>query len=165
MDIKKIIVGLLVSAVLASGIGVAVASDASNPYSNFVDWVIASDTSFTVSVGGGATKVVFSPASKTETNVEPTGQSSGTPIFTVTNTGNTDLNFSCNLTVAKPAWAIIKVNDEYVNNTADEFDTTAQVFNTTVISGGASPMYLWTNVTNAVAGTANRTIHINSVAS
>ena len=165
MEARKAIVGLLVMAVLVSGVGLVTAYDASAPYSNFVDWVISSDTAFTVSVGGGADKVVFSPASKTETYVEPTGQSSGVPIFTVTNAGNCDLNFSCNLTAAKPAWAVIMVNDEYVNSTSDTFDTAEQTFNTTVSTGDSTPMYLWTNVTDAIAGTANRTIQIHSVAS
>lgn len=165
MEARKAIVGLLVMAVLGFGVGLVTAYDASAPYSNFVDWVISSDTTFTVSEGGGAEKVVFSPASKNETYVEPTGQSSGVPIFTVTNAGNCDLNFSCNLTTGKPTWAVIMVNDEYVNSTADVFNVTEVTFNTTVSAGDSTPMYLWTNVTNAVAGTQNRTIQIHSVAS
>lgn len=167
---RKLLVGLLVTAMLISGAGLAVAYDASNPYSNFVDWTIGDDTTFTVSVGGGADKCVFAPASKTETDVEPTGQSDGTPIFTVVNAGNTNLDFKCNLTTAKPSWATIKVNDGYVPHAADTFDTTLQTFNSSVAAGDQTKMYMWTNVTDAAAGsgsdaTHNRTLRIYSVAS
>ena len=171
MRTRKFIVGLLVSALLLSGIGmVAAIYDASSPYSNYVEWTIASDTAFTVSVAAGETKCVFAPASKTETYVNATGQSDGTPIFTVTNAGNVNLDFKCNLTAAKPAWAVIMVNDTFGHVGADTFDTTLQTFNTSVAMGDSSPLYLWTNVTNAVAGTGadathNRTIQIWSAAS
>lgn len=170
METRKLLVGMLVSAMLFSSAGLVVAYDSSNPYSNFVEWTIADDTAFSVSVGGGASKVVFAPTSKTENNTEPTGQSDGTPIFTVTNAGNIDLDFKCNLTSAKPTWATIKVNDEYNNVTADTFDTALQTFNTSVSAGDHTAMYLWTNVTDAPGGsgadaTHNRTLRIYSVAS
>ena len=172
MEARKAIVGLLVMAVLVSGVGLVTAYDASAPYPNYVEWEVSSDTAFTVSVAAGETKCVFQPASKTETYVEPSGQSSGVPIFTVTNAGNVNLDLKCNLTSAKPSWAVIMVNDEYVNSTADEFgaDTSLQTFNSTVGTGEVSPMYLWTNVTDAPAGTGvdathNRTIQIVSAAS
>lgn len=164
MRTRELIVGLLVSALLLGGIGSVVASDASSPYSNYVEWTIASDTTFTVSVAAGQTRCVFAPASKTETLVNATGQSSGTPIFTVTNAGNVNLDFKCNLTTAKPAWAVILVNDSF-SGSRQTFDTTLQTFNTSVAMGDSSPLYLWTNVTNAVEGdggdaTHNRTIQI-----
>lgn len=167
---RKLLVGLLVTAMLISGAGLAVADDASDPYENFVEWTIGDDTTFTVSVGGGAVRCVFAPASKTETDVMPTGQADGTPIFTVVNAGNTNLDFKCNLTSAKPSWAIIKVNDVYVPGSADNFDTTLVTFNTTVVVGDQTAMYLWTNVTDALAGTGsdathNRTLRIYSAAS
>ena len=165
MEARKVVVGLLVAAVLFLGMGTAIAYDASTPYSNFVDWVISNDTTFTVSVAAGQTKVVFSPASKTETYVNATGQSSGVPIFTVTNAGNCNLDLKCNLTATKPAWAVIMVNDEFVNTGSDEFDTTLVAFNTTVGIGEVSPMYLWTNVTDATPGTQNRTLQIHSAVS
>ena len=165
MRSRKILALFLALVVAGSGIGVSAAAfDSSSPYSNFVDWVIASDTTFTVDIAGGQTKVVFSPASKTEINVEPAGQSDGVPIFTVTNSGNVDLNFSCNLTEAKPTWATIKANDEYANATADDFNITLQLFNASVGVGNYTRLYLWTNVTDAVAGTANRTMQIWSEA-
>jgi len=121
-------------------------------------------------MAAGASTVIFAPASKTENNTEPTGQSDGTPIMTVTNIGNTALNMSCNLTEAKPAWAIIKVSDEYNNYTADTFDIVRQEFNSSVAIGDQTKMYMWTNVSEAVAGdggdggdaTHNRTLRIYS---
>ena len=172
MEARKVIVGLLVMAVLVSGVGLVTAYDASAPYSNFVEWEVSSDTAFTVLVGGAQTKCVFQPASKTETLVQPVGQSDGTPMFTVTNAGNCNLDLKCNLTSAKPSWATILVNDAYDSGAADEFgvDTSLQTFNQTVGTGETSPMYLWSNVTDAPVGTGvdathNRTIQIVSVAS
>ena len=166
----KLLVGLLVTAMLISGAGLATAYDASNPYSNFVEWTIPSDTAFSVSVAAGQEKAVFAPASKTETDVEPTGQSDGIPIFTVTHMGNINLDFKCNLTTTNQSWAIIKVNDAYVPYDADAFNTTLQTFNISVTPGNSTAMYLWTNVTDAPPGdggdgTHNRTLRIYSVAS
>ena len=170
MNTRELIVGLLVSALLFSGIGTVIGYDASTPYSNYIEWEVSSDTSFTVDVAAGQTFCVFAPATKNSTYVNATGQSSGTPIFTVTNSGNVDLDFKCNVTTAKPAWAVLMVSKTFDASGSDIFDTTLVAFNTSAPMGSVTPMYIWTNVTNAPVGTGvdathNRTMQIWSVAS
>mgnify|MGYP000394958716 CR=1 FL=1 len=142
----------------------AIAYDADNPWTGTVLWSIPSDTSFTVTFAGTETQVNFTASSATENLIEPSGQdaSGNTPIITIENTGNTNLNFSCNLTSAKPSWATIKVSNQSDHTTATEFDTTLVLINESVPAGSSTPMYLWTNITNAPAGDTTRTLQIES---
>ena len=135
--------------------------DSSNPFLCTVLWSIPSDTAFTVTLAGTETQINFTASSKTQTLLEPSGQdaSSNIPIITIENTGNTNLNFSCNLTSAKPSWATIKVSSQNDHTTATEFDTERAVINASVPPGQSTPMYLWTNITNAT-GDETRTFKI-----
>ena len=160
----RITVWMVIAIVI--GLGLASAYDADNPWTGTVQWTIPSDTSFTVTFAGSQTQVNFNAAGQNDTLIEPDGQdaSSNTPIITIENTGNLNLNFTCNLTSAKPSWATIKVSNQSDHTTATEFDTTAVVINASVPPGGSTPMYLWSNVTEAPSGTTTRTLQINSAA-
>jgi len=127
--------------------------DSSNPFSTIVLWSIPSDTAFTVTLAGGETEVVFTASSTTQSLIEPDSQdaSSNQPIITITNNGNVNLNFTINLTSAKPSWAVIKVSNQSDHTTATEFDTVRVVINSSVPPGGSTPMYLWTNITSATS--------------
>jgi len=127
--------------------------DSSNPFSTIVLWSIPSDTTFTVTLAGGETEVVFTATSTTQNLIEPNSQdaSSNQPIITITNDGNVNLNFTINLTSAKPSWAVIKVSNQSDHTTATEFDTERVVINSSVPPSGSTPMYLWTNITSATS--------------
>lgn len=161
---KKILVSLIVAAIVVSGVGTAIAYDASNPWTGTVLWSIPSDTSFTITFAGAQTQVNFSASSANATNLEPTGQdaANNTPIIYVENTGNTALNFTTNLTAAKPTWATIKVSNETDNTTATEFDTAKVVVNASAPVGANTTMYLWTNISSGTSGDTTRTLGIYS---
>ena len=166
METKKIVMGVLIKAILC--IGAASAYDASNPFTCDIRWVVPSDTTFSVSWPGGESSVDFDDnlTAVTQSGVQPDSQNNATntPIINITNDGNQALNFTCNLTTAKPAWAVIKVNNETSYTGATAFDTTAVIVNASVAVGETTDMYLWTDVTSATPGTTERTLQINSVA-
>ena len=157
---------MVATIVVTAGIsGTAIAiNDADNPWTGIVLWSIPSDTTFSVTFAGTETQVNFTASAKTENLIEPSGQNAAgsTPIITIENTGNTNLNFSCNLTAAKPSWAVIKVSNQSDHTTAKEFDTTLVLINESVPAGSSTPMYLWSNITDAVEGDTERTLQIES---
>lgn len=169
MRTGKIVVGLLVVLALGAIAGVASALDASTPYTGDIRWVVPSDSSFSVTFAGSEDSVDFddSLSSCTQSGVQPDSQNNATstPIITITNTGNVNLNFTCNLTSAKPSWAVLKVSNTTSYADATDFDTTAVLINATVSSGQSTPMYIWTDVTDASEGTTGKTLQINSEAS
>jgi len=163
--IRKVLITALIAAIVIGGLGMSVNGyDADNPWTGTVLWSIPSDTSFTVTFAGTQTQINFTASDKTQNLIEPDGQSASTntPIITIENTGNTNLNFSCNLTSAKPSWATIKVSNQSDHTTATEFDTSLVLINESVPAGSSTPMYLWSNITNADAGDTTRTLMIVS---
>ena len=160
--ISAIVISVMV---VVSGIAsTAIAYDANNPWTGTVKWSIPADTSFTVTFAGSQTQINFTASGKTDTLIEPDGQNAAaeTPIITIVNTGNTDLDFKCNLTSAKPSWATIKVHHQSDHTTATEFDTTPVLIREDVIPGVTVKLYLWSNVTNAPAGDTTRELMITS---
>ena len=164
--IGKITAIVISAIVVVSGIvSTAIAYDANNPWTGTVLWSIPSDTSFTVTFAGSQTQVNFTASSATQSLIEPDGQdaANNTPIITIENTGNTNLLFFCNLTASKPSWATIKVSNQSDHTTATEFNTTEVAIVSDYISPGQStPMYLWSNITNATPGDTTRTLRIVS---
>jgi len=164
--IGKISAIVVVAMIVISGIAsTAMAYDTNNPWTGTVVWSIPADTSFTVTFAGSQTQINFTASGKNDTLIEPDGQnaSSSTPIITIENTGNTKLLFYCNLTSSKPSWATIKVSNLSDHTTATEFDTTEVAIVSDFISPGQStPMYLWSNITNADVGDTTRTLRIVS---
>jgi len=167
MEVKnKIIVGLVI-AVIVSGLGgIVSAYDAGTPWTGTVRWIVPSDTSFSIVFAGAETQVDFDDnlTAQTQSGVQPDSQNNATstPIIVVSNDGNQALNFTCNLTAAKPTWAVIKVNNETSYTGATSFDTSAVTVNASVAIGNDTDMYLWTDVTSATQGTTSRTLQINS---
>lgn len=167
-DTKKILFGFFVALSLVCMLGIMSAEDASSPYTVTLKWIIADDTSFSVALCGSETTIDFDDHldnQTTATNIEPNCQnaSTSTPIATITNDGNIDLNFTCNLTAAIPNWATLTVNDENTYTGGLSFNTTAVLINHTVSASADTDVYLWTNVTSADTGTTERTYQINSV--
>ncbi len=158
----KIVVGLLIAVMT---VGITLGSDASNPYVGTIKWEIPTDTSFSVAFSGGETQINFIATTKNDTLLEPSGQdaSANTPIITITNEGDTNLNFTCNLTDAVPSWATIKVSNTSDHTNAYEFSNgAAAIINASVPPSQSTPMYLWTNLTMATAGNTTRTLKIYS---
>jgi len=164
--IEKISAVVISVMVVVSGIAsTAIAYDANNPWTGTVKWSIPSDTSFTVTFAGSQTQINFTASGKNDTLIEPDGQDAvaETPIITIENTGNTNLNFKCNLTSAKPSWVThLKVCSTPFVIDATDFNTTLVLINSSIAPGESTPMYLWSYIENAPAGTTTRTLMIVS---
>jgi len=164
--INKIVVGLVIAMVISGLCGIVGAYDASTPWTETVRWIVPSDTTFSVVFAGAESQVDFDDnlTSNTQSGVQPDSQNNATstPIITISNDGNQVLAFTCNLTAAKPTWAVIKVNNETSYTGATSFNTSAVTVNASVAIGQDTDMYLWTDVTSATPGTTERTLQINS---
>lgn len=164
--LSKSIVLLMVLAMLVPG---AMAADADTPYTVTMNFIIPSDTAFSVALAGAESTIDFNPANKDSKEVEPDSQDDGgsTPIAVITNDGNVDLNFSINLTAAKPSWVTVHGSDTNTFASATEFNTAElpdSGWNDTAPAGSVD-VYLWANFTAAVGGTTPRTFQINGAES
>src|SRR3990170_774493 len=94
---------MLLTVMLIAFSTAASAYDASTPYTVTINYIVPSDTSFTVTLAGAEVSIDFNPATKDSTLVQPDSQnsSSNTPIATITNTGNVLQDFTTNLTSAQ----------------------------------------------------------------
>jgi hypothetical protein len=159
---------LLIGLLIVTSMSGIYAYDSANPYTVTMNFIVGADTSFTVELAGSETSIDFNPASLNSKEVEPDSQNAGasTPILTITNTGNTNLDFTHKLTAAKPDWVVISYNND--TNTVNWGKTlTDEVSNVeqTVASSGEVKVYMWANFTSALAGTTARTYQINSTVS
>lgn len=146
----------------------ALAYDASTPYTVTMNFIVGEDTTFTVALAGAETTIDFNPADQNSKNVEPDSQvrATGTPIATITNAGNTNLDFSNNVTTAMPSFAAVSHESTNTSITwANTLSTTASSLATSVAPAGTAEVYMYANFTSATAGTTPRTYQINSVAS
>ena len=161
--IRKGLVTALIAAIVMSGLGLTAAYDSNNPWTGTVLWSIPSDTSFTVTFAGSQTQINFTASSATETFLEPDGQdaTNNTPILTIENTGNTALDFYINLTSSPPTWA--ELRGDATPNASNALLIGTSGFAIEVNPGNSTPLYLWTNITNATAGDTTRTLMISSI--
>lgn len=164
---NKTIFGLFFLASILLSFGFVSAYSSSSPYTVTMKWIVPQDTSFTVTLAGAETSIDFDTniVNSSSKLVQPDSQNSvgSVPIAVVVNTGNLNLNFKVSLNATKPSWATLMADSD--NNVAGSYvvtDTTEVVFATGIASGSNSSLYLWTNLTNAVAGTTERTFKINS---
>ena len=140
--------------------------DANSPATYTVQYIIPSDTSFTVSLCGSETQMNFNPATKSSTLVEPDCQQivSNNPWANMTNGGNINLNFSVNLTTPNPSWVELHIGSS--PSMADQVTVGAtQLYPTgwlDVSPGSDVQLYARANFTNAGAGTTSNTIKISS---
>jgi len=162
-------ISIFVLFALVASIPGAMAADADTPYTVTMNFIVPSDTTFSVELAGVETTIDFNPATKDSTEVEPDSQDDGgsTPIAVVTNDGNVNLNFSVNLTAERPTWVQIYASDTNTFASAVEFNTTAlnDAGWNTVTPTSTIDIYLWANFTSAVGGTTARTFQINTEAS
>ena len=165
---KQLMFGFLLVSVLMLAT-VAVAFNADTPYTVTMNWIIPSDTTFTVALAGSETTIDFNDnvVTKDSKEVEPDSQNASlsTPIAVITNAGNQNLNFSANLTAAKPSFAVLMLSNASDVGASTVFDTTEVTIENSVIQAGTADLYIWTNLTDATSGTTVRTFQINSLSS
>lgn len=163
MKIKTFVLLSIIAVLL---FGVASAYDSSNPYTTTLRWIVPNDTAFSVSLPGGGTMIIFQDniSNASSKMVQPNNQSTGAsqPIINISNDGNTALNFSCNLTAAKPTWATIIASNTSTFADGKEFNVTAVNISVNIAVSNYTDLYLWTNLTNATQGTTDRTFRISS---
>lgn len=171
--INKIMMLSLIASVLIANtmpvLGDTKVGDTNNAVEYTVQYIIPSDTSFSVDLCGAETQMNFNPATISSKLVEPNCQSitSNMPWANITNSGNLNENYSTNLTTLNPAWVELYVgsgssmsDQETVINTA----LSPTGWNN-VAPGNTVQLYARANFTNAPGGTTPRTIKINSVQS
>lgn len=171
MKYRNILGSLVVLTALFSVLSIVpgvMAYDASTPYTVTLQWIIPADTSFTVALCGAESSIDFDTnvVNGTDNGVEPDCQDDGgsTPMLTITNTGNVNLNFTTNLTTGIPGWATLYVDNDNTIAGSDSFNTTAVLVEGGVASSGTVDVYFWTDYASAPAGTTQRTLQINSLA-
>ncbi len=164
--ISKILVGMLIIALLT---GTGAAYDASTPYTVAMNFIVPTDSSFTVTLAGSETTVDFNPANKNSQLVEPDSQVAGssTPIATINNAGNVAQTFSTNLTAAQYSWATVQVSNFSNYATPITLSATAQTPTgwSSIVAGANVVAYMRANFTNAPGGTNSKTLQINSAVS
>lgn len=105
----------------------------------------------TVALGGGQTQIIWSPATGTEGPDMPTGESSGTPMVTLTNKGPG----SCGLGISRQSGTPpTGVEDQWSatnsapNSGTNDITTSNAVVCAGVAEGGTCQIWLWTRFTN-----------------
>ena len=156
---------LLVALALMLNMAVAIAYDSGTPYTVTMNFIVPSDTTFTVALAGVEVTIDFNPADKDSAQVEPDSQTNVTAMVTVTNQGNVGMDYNCDLTVTKPTWVTLKGNNAYNYGTATIFDNgNAYTFALNVTSfGGTADLWLWADFVNASGGTTQRQFRVNGV--
>ena len=160
------IFGVVISMMLLSG--TASAYDAATPATYTINYIIPSDTSFTVTLVGGETSMDFNPATKDTANVEPDGQNAGTstPWAVITNTGNLNQSFGVNTTAAQPSWVVVTLSNANTYANPITLSNVVQIPTgwTNIVALGTASIYAKATFTAAVSGTTARTLRINSSA-
>jgi hypothetical protein len=137
-----------------------------NPASYTVNYIIPSDTSFTVTLCGSQTAMNFNATNGSSKSIEPVCQSkaTNTPWANITNIGNLNLNFSANLTASNPSWVVLNLASNPAMSDQIIVTNSAQspAGWLSVAPGGAVQLYSLANFTNAPQGTTSTTLNINS---
>jgi hypothetical protein len=138
--------------------------DASNPYTVTLNWIVPSDTTFTVALAGAETTIDFNPTNKSSLQVQADSQADVTPIITVTNQGNVPANYSAEVTGILPSWVTLKGKNSYNYATADTLsNSTTTSIKTDVASGNTAEYWLWSDFTDAPQGTEVSSFQISTV--
>lgn len=169
MKINNMLRMLSLALIMMLMIPSSMAYDAGTPYTVTLNYIVPSDTSFTVTLALSETTIDFNPATKDSQNVQPDSQNApaSTPIATITNTGNLNQNFSVNLTATQASWVTVNVSNfnDYATHVLLSSIAQSPTGWTNVAASSNVFAYMTANFTNAVQGTTPRTLQINSVAS
>lgn len=149
------------------GMSGVMAYDASTPYTVTMNFIVGSDTSFTVALAGVETTIDFNPASSNSKEVEPDSQDAGgsTPILVITNAGNVAQDFSHDVNQTLPTGTNVSYSTTNTVDWTKEILPTGTTIDTSVAAAGTVDVYMWANFTNADAGTTEVIYRINSTAS
>lgn len=156
----------MIASVLIATTIPALALDTNNPAEYTINFVIPSDTSFTVTVCGSQTAMNFNATNGNSKSVEPLCQSkaNNTPWANITNSGNLNLNFSTNLTAANPSWVVLNIGSN--PTMSDQIIATNSPLSPAgwlnVVPGSTVPLYSSANFTNAPRGTTSMALYIRS---
>ena len=157
---NKIMMGALMALVLV-GTAFAVYNE-NTPYTITLEWIIPSDTTFSVEVAGEADSVDFTPASKNENMTEPDGQNAGTStaMLVVTNQGNAALDLYHN--ASSPAYADVRagVTNDYYAST--DLGAAMVQFSNELALAGTVDIYFWSNITDGTSGTSVHNYQMNA---
>ena len=140
--------------------------DANSPATYTVQYIIPSDTTFSVALCGSETQMNFNPTNGSSKSVEPTCQSKATnkPWANITNSGNTNLNFSTNLTAANPSWVTLNIGS--ISSMSDQVTVsnveTSPAGWLNVAPASSVQLYSLADFTSGPKGTVSNTIKINS---
>lgn len=138
--------------------------DHNNPASYTVQYVIPSDTTFSVLLCGSETQMNFNPTNGSSKSVEPACQSKATnkPWANITNAGNLNVNFSTNLTVTNPSWVVLNIGSN--SSMSDQVVVTNIAVSpsgwSNVAPEGSVQLFSVANFTNAPQGTTSVAIKI-----
>jgi len=141
-----------------------IAYDVNNPYTVDMNFIVGQDTSFTVSLAGSETTIDFSPATKDSKEVEPDSQSATgtTPIATIANTGNVNLDFTHKVNQTMFADVKVTYNNANTINWDNLLTSDYSTIETAISPAGESTLYLWANFTDSSAGTRVLEYQVNS---
>jgi len=163
--IKTISIALMMMLMIPT----SMAYDAGTPYTVTLNYIVPSDTTFTVTLAGAESTIDFNPASMNSADVEPDSQSAAgsTPIAVIYNAGNLNQNFSVNLTTAQVSWAVVSVSNFSNYATPITLSDTSQTPTgwTNVPMTTSVSAYMKATFANATAGTTAKTLQINSAIS
>jgi len=161
---SKIILSLLLLSIF--GMSLAFGYDASSPYSVTLNWIVPSDTTFSVALAGAETTIDFNPTNKSSLEVMPDSQADVTPIITITNQGNVDANYSALVTAQKPSWVTLKGYNSYDYGSAVEVgNSTSVTIEDNIAPSGTSEYWLWSDFADADKGTTASTFQVSTIAS
>jgi len=163
---KNKILALLMGFLCIASVSGVYAYDADNPYTVTMNFIVGDDTSFTVELAGAESTIDFNPTTANSKEVEPDSQDDGgsTPILTITNTGNVNLDFTHELNVTT---AFVNVSYD-TDNTVDWtkiLNSTTSTVDTAIASAATVDVYMWANFTSADSGTTPVLYQVNSTQS
>lgn len=164
-NIKRYLVmlSMMTSVLIATTIPVF-GYDQNNPASYTVQYIIPSDTSFSITLCGSETQMNFNPANGSSKLVEAACQSKdiNKPWANITNTGNLNLNFTANLTTTNPNWVVLNIGS--ISSMSDQVTVTNVATSPAgwlnVAPGSSVQLYSLASFTNAPQGTVSTTIKI-----
>lgn len=163
---RSLVVLSMITSVLIATTMPVLGYDHNNPASYTVQYIIPSDTSFSVSLCGSETQLNFNPVNGSSKSVEPACQSKAIdkPWANITNSGNLNLNFSTNLTAINPTWVVLNIGS--TSSMSDQITMTSTGTSPSgwlnVAPGSSVQLYSLANFTNAPQGTTSMTIKIGS---
>ncbi len=123
---------------------------------------IITDTSFTVTLPEGVTSIWFNATSKTQSNVNGTGQNSTVPLIQITNSGNVALDFFWALNTSTPAGVTLKADTDNDPTGATNITTTATKIVSALGAGNSQNIWHWADFSNAAPMSAARTLSVNT---